>query len=517
MNEISVWQEVITTALVGTQRQPLTLNLPNNQLGEFLHRLDQGNPESNLLAHAGAIAIYQIVGILPNKTEQQLPEPCPLDEHPCCSPSAAHDLAFMLKRGDRDNTPPLEILIEWLSALATAGKRVPEQYLPELLELGRQHKKLQPYIMTGLGKRGKWLSEQNPNWVYGVQVDDEGIDPQTIWETGTKGTRRSMLQKLRAQDSNYARELLASTWEKENSEDRIVFIESLAIGLSSADEPFLETALSDRRKEVRRTASDLLAKLPESQLCERMWVRVQPLLSLKSENSELDVILPEICDKNMIHDGIEATPPRHISDRAWWLQQMLGMIPPKRWSKIWNIQPNALKFFITSVANHNYSSILIEGWAIATDRHQDQDWAEALLNLWPNLLSEALLPKLLTVLNVEQRDNLLINILQRTQQDLTGSQKVWTLLSQNRFPWSHKLTIAVIETIKARIINGKKDTYDWELRSALKQFACHLNLEAIAEISEQFISLKTDQPFWEDALQEVLNLLNFRLRMLGEI
>ncbi|NEU77283.1 hypothetical protein PI95_033580 [Hassallia byssoidea VB512170] len=60
-----VWQNLVTTALIGTGRQALQLDLPDNQLGEVLSCLDTSDPERALLGAAGAIYLHEKAGKLP--------------------------------------------------------------------------------------------------------------------------------------------------------------------------------------------------------------------------------------------------------------------------------------------------------------------------------------------------------------------------------------------------------------------------------------------------------------------
>lgn len=103
--------------------------------------------------------------------------------------------------------------------------------------------------------------------------------------------------------------MLESSWPSEAPDDRIAFVAELEHGLAPTDEPFLEKALEDRRKEVRQRALDLLLRLSESALIKRMWQRVAPLirrekssmLSLKKLLSKpaLEFELPDNCDDPM--------------------------------------------------------------------------------------------------------------------------------------------------------------------------------------------------------------------------
>src|SRR5437762_1943286 len=77
------------------------------------------------------------------------------------------------------------------------------------------------------------------------------------WETSPRAARELLLQQLRSTDPARAREQLAQTWETEGADERAAFLATFRTGLSLDDEPFLESALDDRSKVVRRTAADL--------------------------------------------------------------------------------------------------------------------------------------------------------------------------------------------------------------------------------------------------------------------
>jgi hypothetical protein len=81
------------------------------------------------------------------------------------------------------------------------------------------------------------------------------------------------------------------------------------VNLTDEDAPFLDTALDDRSKEVRRAAADLLARLPTSVFVARMLARAQPLLSFKPakllSRASLEVTLPSSPDASAARDGLD--------------------------------------------------------------------------------------------------------------------------------------------------------------------------------------------------------------------
>src|SRR6185295_7363583 len=132
MAQVSLmWQEVVTAALLGSQRQTITLHKSPDLLGELLSHLSGLDEEQKLLGAAAVISLYRRAGMLPATDVQIATEPCRTEELARCSQKAASRLALML------NGQYKEALPEWLKAMAAAENRVSEERLPALLEFGR--------------------------------------------------------------------------------------------------------------------------------------------------------------------------------------------------------------------------------------------------------------------------------------------------------------------------------------------------------------------------------------------
>jgi len=517
-----LWQTILTTALLGTERRPLKHPETNQPLKAIFDYLNYDDPEGALLDTVAALTPYQKAGHLPLSSRQPAPTPSQADEIPRCSVQAAQYLAMLL-RGEYS-----QLLPEWLATLARAGQRVPEEYLPALLTLGRRQTNLHPGIKAVLGQRGHWLAEHNPDWRYIITEPTE-----TIWQTGTRTARLLLLRELRHKTPHQSRELLATTWSTEMANDRVAFLATLQIGLSLADEPFLEKALDDRRQEVRRIAADLLARLPDSQLSQRMMARTHPLLSLlKVQKSilsapirrtnqprlqaRLQVQLPEICDPSMERDGIEPKPRAGMGEKAWWLSQLLGATAPHTWEKIWQTSPADI---IAAASRSEWELILLEGWVLATQRHQNVGWAEALLEA---CLAKAAdislenLEKLLMALPVERREAFVLEKLDANRDSLRGNHPAFLLISLCRYPWGTQLSQTLLEKIRAQI-STRRDNADWQLRALLKEFAHYLAPTLAAEATHMLSSQTTQNKVWQKAIDEFLTTLHFRNEMLDAI
>src|SRR5215468_4201803 len=141
---MSLWNEIINTALIGSERKPLSLDPAAGALGDLLAQLDQNDREGALLGAAALVSLYERAGTLPMKDARPSPEACEPDDAPRCGERAAVHLAMML-RGEYQRLLP-----EWLAKVAAAGLRAPEELLPLLLELGRMQEAAPGEILPAL-------------------------------------------------------------------------------------------------------------------------------------------------------------------------------------------------------------------------------------------------------------------------------------------------------------------------------------------------------------------------------
>jgi len=508
-----LWQEVVKIAIVGTERQALKAIPPDNKLGEILNCLDSSDKEGSLLSAAGAIALYQRAGKISLSDKQPLQKACEKEELLDCSLLSRQHLALILSGN-------AQLLPEWLTVAAAAKKRVPSEYLPQLLTLGQKQSHLRTFILPVLGKRGLWLAKQNPDWNY---VSSEITDK--AWQSGSKEVRRSLLQRLREQDAHIAREKLQKTWKKESGEERASLLAGLEINLSMNDEPFLEAALDDKRKQVRDVAAKLLSKLPESRLCQRMIERVRPLITFN--HNSVQVTLPSTCDgsaaakgdRQMIRDGIDQSRySSALGEKASLLLQMLCCVPPSLWCNNWGKTPKQL---LQVVNGSEWEKMLLEAWATAALKSQDSLFAEVLLpdasKFYHTFLGngEELVVGLLKVLGQDKADALILQILLQNQGKLLSvNHPAYTLLKHYQTPWSEKVSQLVLSSIRQYVEVDKQ--WQWGMRSLFQSFALYMEpsvVEAAAELS----GVVEEGSFWQDFVNEFLATLLFRFEMIQEL
>ena len=500
------WQTLVTAALVGTDRQPIHLPA-DSPLAELFPPQPDDDPAIGLLNLAAAAAPYRAAGQAPLSDHTPFPPPCPPDQHARCSPEAGYFLSRMLQ-GDHSR-----LLGEWLTVLAENGQRIPEEYLPDLMSLGRSKPRLRLAIKQVLGGRGEWLAAQNPDWAYLI------TEPQdTVWQTGTQAARVLLLETLRTTDPAQARRLLQSTWSEEDHRNRATFLNVMQANLSLDDEPFLETALDDRRREVRQVAAQLLAHLPDSRLSRRMVIRTQPLITFSraalTRRGVIRLTLPESCDSGMRRDGIDPKPRRTaLGEKAWWMLQLLAATPVTIWQQTWRASPEEI---VKAAGRSEWELILLEGWALAAARSQNADWAEALLTACLNHAADVTLDSLenlVQTLPLDRRETFVLDRLRTNRNPLRGDHPALLLLSLCRHAWGETLSHAVLQHLKGQI-NQPTANAEWQLRALLPEFARHFHPALLPEADAILTPFAEESQTWAKVIGQFLTVVKFRGEML---
>lgn len=437
----------MSTALVGTDRRPY---------------------QGELLESVAVQVVRRRAGLVPGAVDAG--EVAPDEELGPVPRVAAERLAGILG-GEYDRVLP-----EWLAAASASGRVVPAYVLPELLERGGRDRSIRAHLGVLAGRRGRWLARRNPAWGYLLE-EPTG----QAWELGSAADRRVHLRAVRADDPAAARRLLESTWEQETPDDRAEFIEVLADGLSMADEPFLERALDDRRREVRQEAANLLTRLPESRLARRMTERARACLTI-TERAIL-VEPPGECDKAMERDGVRAKPPRGIGERAWWLQQVVARTPVA----VWGDPDELLQLRIP-----DWDADVKAAWVRAAVLQRDPEWARAMFAWDP-------IADLLLALRPHQQQELAADFVKNHELD---SQLIM-VLGGVELPWRPALAAAVLNKIVKVAA-----TQPWNL-GELARLAGERIDPALHHMAERASA--------EPPVQEVAALLRFRAEMLKEL
>ena len=493
MSELEKW---VGAALVGTGQQSPKVPDDGSALAAVVQQLNWAQPEQALLGAVGAIALHQQIGQRSHSTKFSPLPICEPDTAPVCSAQTAGVLSTIL------NEQP-DLLAELLTLIVDAGQRVPPQWLSKLLIIGRQRTDLHASVSKAIGNRGRWLAAQNLFWQYAQSIDGAASERQAkeIWKSGIVSDRTSFLQQWRAIDSAAAREALMAVWETEPVRHRTGLIGALAVELSMADEPFLEEALSDRGKGVRAQAVNLLTRLPDSRLCQRMIQRVQTFVQLQEtgQRLKLEIMLPMLEHDPLAwkRDGIEPE-----GGKAWCLEQVVSSVPLKHWQ-------NDPVDMVRAAVRSEHEETLLRSWSAATKRENNVDWANALIDECTS--DETAILNLFKVLSAERKEAFL-KAQQPDSSDGAASVYWLHLAAQSGQGLSLELSRVILE--KTLFFLKKAQVYD-TLFSMSENLAMVLHPqiapEAVKAIED---SSKINQGYiWQSFIKPFSRILTLRQAM----
>jgi hypothetical protein len=513
--DLAIWSTAVNSALLGTDRAPLTPPPLGGALGAAFGALvrPESDAASNLLRVAAAAGAYQRCGRTPGRTQEVPPSQSPPDDRPTCTPAAAALLRRILQ-GEHES-----LLRTWLALATRHDVRAPADSLPAMLDRASKDPKLRALVRATGGTRATWLAALNEDWAFAISGDSPDA-LATIWETGAGMARIEALQRLRQIDPERARTLLEASWAQEDPNNRVFFLAVLAFRLSPTDEPFLERALDDRRKEVRQQAAGLLVRLPSSALAARMLDRARQVVTLGTsailQRPRIDVTPPDEADDSMVRDGINPKPTAGtgIGEKAWMLAQIIGAVPPSTWTAASSIEPARL---IRAAEDHEWREALVAGWLTATERFHDTTWARA---LWDNESVARIEPKwgapplehvFTRAASADVVDAELRREVDARQDALRGAHRVAVAFLRWPNDWSDPLARAVAKRLKSYAGDDRVSfTSEFGMRALLERCAHAAPVSAADAFLDGWPEQSEVWSTWASAVDTLRSVLRFR-------
>jgi hypothetical protein len=359
------WSTLVSAALLGTERTGGTAPLPAAVAG----LVAGADTEPAMLAAAGSMAVRRRAGRTTMLDEAPLPAPSEPDDRPQLGGAAARYVGLAFE--ERPSLMP-----EVLELVRRTGRRLPDEWLPELMAVTPRTDGAEATVAELGGTRAAWLARSLPElagdawWGIG-----EGWDE--AWSAAGTGTARAaLLRRFRGEDLPGARRSLEAWWPGIPSDDRARVLAAVETRLDPADEPLLKEALGDRRADVRRTAAGLLVRLPDSALTRRLEDIARPLLATGGRvRKSLKVSLPEPSE-DLDALGFGGRPMSGLGERAWLLRSIVAHVRPERWTEWSGVDAAGL---IDQAVRSDEARPVIEGWIEATARFGDRACAAALL------------------------------------------------------------------------------------------------------------------------------------------
>ncbi len=498
------FNELAKIALLGTEHSHFSDTLLR-ELGEL--GLDTKKDPTFLLAEASALFTQmKKAGFTIAEFEGEYPEPIALTEETECSLKSVNHLRLILEGKYAAVFP------EFLHHLLENGKRLPAEFVPSLMQLPDINE-WWDLIELGLSRGGKWLVMQHPTWKLRL-ASPTNID----WETSSKADRLVYLNQLRRENPQQAIALLESTWLKEDFRDRAAFVKVLKNELSESDEPFLEKALQDSRKEVRMEAAALLAHLPLSNYSDRMFDRA--LDCLFYEKRKWQVHIPEEPDEAALADCILNIHPDWSGAKASYLGQIFSKIPPSRWEMHFEAEPEEV---LNLLSKNDWSETLLKAIAKAAILHEDEKWIGELGTYWFEdedafIWEDIVGGELLQFAPSHFVNRLAIKTLSSTKALPTEDALFYYLLDNNNALWDNELTLLLINRIQDWLAKFKGQP--WQVSSYKKYLhkaALRCDPILLASMQKGWDIRARIWYDWEKEVEEMLNTVLFRKEMIAEL
>lgn len=516
------WESLVGTALLGTSRKPVDVAGLPPAVAAVAQASAETEPAARLLNAAAALAIYRRAGAGASvaRPENAPATPEPEAGRPLSAPAAGR-LADLLRGVGTNTAGMLQI---WLQAAGSAGFHAPPEHLAALLDLAVSNSKLAPGVSGVLGSRGRWLARHRNDWrvmlesIEPVQVSDPadggyGSNPAAdpAWTHGTPAQRHAWFTALRRQDPAAARTVLTELdWPREDGPSRVAYICALAIGLAPDDEPLLERARADRRKDVRAAALGLLAQLPGSAYQQLLIGRARGCLRIERVrmHRRLIVTLPE-----PLPDGVAFAVPKWLRDHpqtgpgAVLLWYLISIVPLEIWEQSLGASPHDL---VGLPVSDNLAYILHNGWDDAAIRQKNADWAMALMGA----RDPAYIGSLLLALPPERRQAVVTTALGRAHGPGLSATSVESILRNCAPPWSPDLNSALLSWLARESQHNEI----WGAFPLLARFGESLPSDTATEAAIRALARRHPaNSSWYPALAEVADTLRYRRQMLEEL
>ncbi|NUP27713.1 MAG: SWIM zinc finger family protein, partial [Nocardia sp.] len=505
--------EAASIALLGTARGAAGPPGLPEPVAAAVTALPGGDTADRLLATTALEMAWSRAGYLPRRVEVT-GEPAADDPRAVLPRAAADRLALLI--GSRP-----DLLPEWFAAAAPHDYRAPDRLIGQLLEFAAGDSDLRETALLLAGARGRWLAGRMPHWHDLVRRDTTRPEPENeAWHLGRPPERLRWLAELRHRDPVAARDALEAAWPRESGAPKAGLLGVLADGLGPADENLLDRALDDRRGDVRRTAAELLARLPGSAFAARMTARAADWLKCAAagEGSELIVGIPEQLDKASIRDGFTDSSTEfgyrwngQPDLSATRLRKLVAGLPLSYWTE--QLGPPVLA--VATQVDDRFRQPLFDGWMDAALAQRDTEWGRALFTVG--------MPSNLAIL---RRRELFALIPPGDQlEHLLRLGSAWlseleSLLPAVAHPWPPELARHLLRLFEERARTaaarrGAPGTYPSAHRSLLHTAALHLPPEYAGEVTALAGRCEADD--WAAALGLLAHDLHQRSAMLEEL
>jgi hypothetical protein len=408
------------------------------------------------------------------------------------------------------NDPDAGLIEEWAILARRRGVRVMDATVPALVDWWARQPRRSDAVFAVTGERGRWLASLNAEWRKPVVVAQVPANAEELWQTGTGPERAALLTGMRRHDPARGLALVMSTWSADGADERRRFVEALSEGRSMADEPFLETALDDRSKTVRRAAAGALARIPGSRLKARLTALARTIISverrkglLRRESVKISLSKPADYDAAWERDGVEEQPPGGVGKRAWWTTQILAGCEIAVWSEASGLDPAGV---VAAIDTDDLKDSL-EALGLSAVACGDIRWAapltDTVLKSDPKHVSS--LRSLWDLMPAPERESLMTRVVQTAAIPLPERLG---LLGEVGHAWSEGFSEEILQQL-AKQAGRKPDA--WTLSPPLDGIVRAISPKALDVFEQTLAAIFSDESI--NTVQKITDRLRLRAEM----
>ncbi|MFT5263474.1 MAG: hypothetical protein ACI8YQ_002217 [Polaribacter sp.] len=499
-------KDLIRIALLGSDRTELPESLREEIKALGVEDKDRAKA---ILRAVTKWQMQQKAAYIPPRFEGEWPLAPDTANERFCSPNATKYLQQIMD-GKYE-----QVLPEFFSIAKSEACFLPPEQVPTLLQQASENPGQAALLKPLMGAHAKWLAAQHPEW--SLLFAETAIED---WPDVGFQQRVHIFRKMRERNISVSLELLQSVWKDIDFRQKKSFLKVMRFTVCLEDEVILEVALTDKRKEVRKVAAELLQSIPESKLLQRVWQGLEELVHIKKGKDgeeKPEVQLPNEISPAMLRDGIDPSQQWLRGGlRASRLGQMMAIIPPGKWEEKFKRAPTKL---IEIFAQSDYAIILLQSFSHAATLHRNDDWAIAILEFW--LYHHHLdrwvdfMPKQLCEnLSAEAFNRIAIPALEYCDQLPTDEDPITILIRKNTHPWNESLTQAFIMKCKEWISEYSSSYWTAiHLKSIIQNASYHIEPKLADSLTKSWPTTSAAWGSWESDIETFFKVLRFRKGM----
>lgn len=526
-----VWSRMVQACILGTaardekfaqaadDRQDNHINLILSQIEEQREKFE--SKEELMLARLAAIgtALRALPrGSQSEETQTKLRnfqvEECPQEQKALAPPAA---LSILLQLVEDTSQAGQSLLKDWFKQCLSLNLRIPEYQLPVMLERLKNVRAIHEQFMQCGGEHFSWLVRANAEWLEKYPQSLADADTARLLKLIDEGNtveRTESFAQLRKLNPAQAREAISGDWKKEAAETRISFMQDMANGLDSEDEPFLQEALSDKRIEVRSLAQRYLIKFEQSALSKK--IEEELLRYIKYEKKQLSIDFAGIAENVETPALGIAFRDMQLGAKALYVFDLLLKRPLTFYERSFDLRPADIMKAIANNAEDG-QMLLRAVLETAVIFPASREWQEAILAQCGDTLMEseggmkflASLPQDLAEPVIKAR------LPVWARQGAVGAPRldIWYHLEHTTFIWSADFTNAICDFI-IKECSEKVPALNYTFQQNARAFAARMHISAATRIGQFESALnKSDNAisnYFSRSIMQIMEVLELR-------